>query len=97
MECGYGMGWAGKCKKETPCPHHSHLVCFSCGNKATHECDETGQFVCGCHLCDDCEHTIAEDGTNGGVGFVQTSPHPPGLKSHCRKSEQVYKPWYARE
>jgi hypothetical protein len=53
--------------------------------------------VCGALLCDECEHTIAEDGTNGGIGFYRTSPLPEGFKEHCKKADQVYKPWYVRE
>jgi hypothetical protein len=47
-------------------------------------------------LCDNCEHTIYEDGTNGGIGFNAQRP-PEGMKTHCEKKHQIYAPWYMRE
>jgi hypothetical protein len=96
MKCTYDLAWIGKCGKED-CEKHADLKCASCKAKATHQCAETGQFVCGCDLCDDCEHTLAEDGSNGGIGFYRTSPLPEGYGEHCKKTEQRYQPWYARE
>lgn len=100
-QCKFIEAWMGQCKKEADesgfCEEHRKEKCVSCGAQATHECDETGQFVCGAPLCEDCEHTIAEDGTNGGVGFFQVSPLPEGFKEHCKKTEQVYLPWYERK
>jgi len=102
MECGYLIAWVGPCKSQPSddsscrCDKHKDKVCASCGAPATQECDTTGQFVCGAPLCNDCEHTIAEDGTNGGVGFVQLSPLPPGYKPHCKKTEQKFTPWFMR-
>ncbi len=93
--CEFDIAWRGPCGVEN-CPDHSGLSCISCGEQATHECDETGQFVCGAPLCDDCEHTTAEDGTNGGVGF-NSQTLPKGMKHHCKKSEQRFRPWYERE
>lgn len=93
--CEFNMAWVGKCKVVGACPEHDGLVCDSCGKPATHTCDETGQFVCGAPLCEECERTINEDGTNGGVGFNQKNPHE-GMKTHCRKTEQKYLPWYER-
>lgn len=100
--CGYGLAWIGKCKAAPApggarCAKHAAEKCSSCGEPATHECEETGQFVCGAPLCDLCEHTTCEDGTNGGVGFFAVSKPPEGYKTHCRKDAQVYLPWYARE
>ena len=95
--CGFIIAWVGPCKNPKPCPEHSSMKCCSCGAPATHSCGETGMFVCGAPLCDDCEHTIAADGTNGGIGFYQTSPLPDGYKSHCKKTEQVNKPWYTED
>ena len=69
---------------------HLHLKCSSCGNTATHMCEETMGLVCGAPLCDDCEHTICENGCNSGA------PLPKGYKWHCRKDSQVYQPWYMR-
>ena len=99
--CKYVIPWVGKCGEKCAegldrCERHQEK-CVSCGNPSTHGCDETGQFVCGGPLCDDCEHTIAEDGTNGGVGFYRTSPLPDGYKIHCKKGTQVYTPWYTRK
>lgn len=94
-QCGFNQAWVGKCNKPNPCPDHANLICCSCGAKATRSCDETGQFVCGAPLCNDCEHTLHEDGFNGGIGFNMNSP-PTGMKSHCKKTEQRYKPWYER-
>lgn len=97
--CEYGIAWVGKCKLdgEPFCTKHAPEKCSSCGEQATHECDETGQFVCGSPLCAKCEHTLHEDGTNGGIGFYQTAPLPPGMKQHCRKGEQKATPWWERE
>ncbi|MEK9954773.1 MAG: hypothetical protein VW577_05145 [Pelagibacteraceae bacterium] len=94
--CGFDEAWIGKCKNPKPCEKHADLKCCVCGESATHNCEETGQFVCGAPLCDDCEHTTFEDGTNGGIGF-NAQPCPEGMKAHVRKSEQRFKPWYARE
>lgn len=96
--CGYGRAWIGPCEDPTPCEKHKDLVCCSCGALSTHECAETGQFVCGCNLCDDCEHAIFPDGTNGGIGF-NAAPLPDDLPPcrHVKKTEQKYTPWYTRE
>jgi len=100
-QCKFIKAWVGQCKEEATetgfCEKHSKEICVSCRTQATHECDETGQFVCGVSLCDDCEHTIAEDGTNGGIGFFRVSPFPEGFKDHCKKTAQVYSPWYTRK
>lgn len=97
--CKWDRAWSGKCELPATingcCADHQKL-CGSCGSPATHDCDETGQFVCGASLCDDCEHTIYEDGTNGGVGFNARRP-PAGMQYHCRKAEQRYKSWMAQE
>lgn len=99
MQCLFSVAWLGQCKNETPCSLHSTLKCVSCSNIATHECTETGMFICGALLCEQCEHTIAQDGTNGGhgVSFSTTSPLPGGYKAHCKKAEQLYTPWYTRQ
>ena len=95
--CSFDEAWRGKCKKlavkNGMCEEHADLVCASCGAPATHSCYETGQFCCGAPLCDDCEHTIADDGTNGNIGFFRTAPLPEGMKEHCKKTEQVNFPW----
>ncbi len=99
-QCKYQMSWVGQCKNDVTenggfCAEHQ-VKCCSCGAQATHECAETGQFVCGHPLCDECEHVIYPDGTNGGIGFNQAKL-PEGMKIHCKKTEQKYKPWYERE
>jgi len=101
MECKFEKAWIGKCASEVIegsdfCKDHDGMKCCSCGQSATHDCYETGQFVCGAPLCDDCEHTTSEDGTNGGIGF-NAQPSPKGMKTHCRKSEQKYDPWYMQD
>ena len=90
MECKFENAWVGRCKNiailnQEYCAEHFGLQCCSCGAQATHSCDETFSLVCGAPLCDDCEHEIAEDGTNGAT------------MKHCKKSEQKYLPWYARD
>lgn len=95
--CKFQKAWIGQCDKpifkDGMCEEHSKEVCISCGKPATHTCNETGQFVCGAPLCDNCEHTIAGDGTNGNIGFFRTAPLPNGLKEHCKKTEQINFPW----
>lgn len=98
-QCTFQKAWSGRCQhianSSGKCAKHD-VACVSCGASATHDCDETGQFVCGAPLCNDCEHTIAPDGTNGGIGF--NAMHlPDGMKQHCRKDQQVFTPWYKRE
>lgn len=91
----------GQCKEQADesgfCATHKDKKCQSCAAQATHDCEETGQFVCGAPLCDECEHAIFPEGHNGGVGFNEL-PLPPELKKrHVKKTEQVFKPWYERE
>jgi hypothetical protein len=108
MKCIFEKAWIGKCGKpvvegKNVCAEHANEKCASCGAPATHDCGETGQFVCGAPLCNDCEHTTYPDGTNGGIGFM--SPRLTGelqeqarkLKPHCKKTEQVFEPWYMQE
>jgi len=97
--CNYDKAWIGKCTKPVTqngrCQDHQNRICSSCGKPATRECPETGQFVCGAPLCDNCEHVTFPDGTNGGIGFnAQTLPKD--LKTHVMKGEQKYKPWFER-
>lgn len=88
MKCKFDIAWVGRCKKEANesgfCEEHESKKCCSCGAQATHSCAETFQFVCGALLCDNCEHEIAPNGTNGAI------------YRHCKKTEQKYTPWYAR-
>lgn len=96
--CGFVDVWFGRC--ETPvepegsrCDRHD-LKCSSCGEPATHLCDQTGQldqagrFVCDSPLCDDCQHLIWPNGSNGGVGFNAMELPEGFAKRHVRKSEQ---------
>lgn len=100
FECGFNEAWIGACNvnvaiEGTRCEKHTQS-CASCGAPATRSCSETGQFVCGAPLCDDCDHTTFENGTNGGIGF--NAQHPPaGMKAHCKKTEQKFKPWYMQD
>ena len=100
MQCKWTEAWVGQCKKESDesgfCEEHRTKECVSCGKQATRNCDQTGQFVCGAPLCDECEHTVYPSGTNGGIGFF-SEELPEGMKSHCKKSEQKFKPWYMKD
>src|SRR4030042_541253 len=101
MQCKFIIAWMGQCKNDTIdgleyCQEHSKEKLCSCGEQATRSCEETGMFVCGSSLCDNCEHTIFPDGTNGGIGFDQYKC-PEGMKRHCKKTDQKYQPWYMRE
>lgn len=93
--CNFDIAWVGKCRESVPCVKHAGRKCSSCHAAATRECGETGQFVCGADLCDDCEHAIFPDGTNGGIGF-NAQVLPTGTRRHCKKTEQRHQPWYAR-
>lgn len=98
MQCKFTVAWVGQCKKTAVdefdfCEEHQGEKCSSCGAQATHTCDETGQFVCGAPLCDECTHNTHLEGHNGGIGF-NAMKFPDGMKTHCKKSEQRYAPWY---
>jgi hypothetical protein len=92
ITCRFDKAWIGKCEKEADesgfCEEHKGIKCVSCGVQATRDCPETMGLVCGAPLCDDCEHTIQSNGCNSGGEL------PDGMKSHCKKIEQVNKPWY---
>lgn len=94
-QCIFVKAWIGQCTAETVdglfCEKHADSLCRSCGSKAIQECSETMGLVCGTPLCNDCEHTLRENGCNSGA------PLPEGLGDHCKKSEQVYQPWYMTE
>jgi hypothetical protein len=100
MQCKFDKAWVGKCGKSADesdfCEEHKGTKCCSCGAQATHTCDETGQLVCGAPLCDDCTHNTHPQGHNGGVGF-NAHKWPEGMKTHCKKSEQKFAPWYVDE
>ena len=91
-QCRWNIAWVGRCKSPamngSDCCEKHQKVCCSCGAPATRECEETGQFVCGASLCDDCRHLRFPSGHNGGVGF-NAYPLPVGYTSrHIKKSEQ---------
>ena len=90
-KCEWKIAWRGKCNEPTKngncCCEKHQKKCCSCGKPATRECEETGQFVCGFPLCDDCKHITFPNGSNGGVGFGMRTP-PKGFKTHIKKSEQ---------
>ena len=84
--CKFLIAWIGLCKKPASvngfCEEHSKEKCSSCGEQATHSCYETMGLVCGAPLCDNCEHTICENGCNSGAKL------PDGYKWHCKKDAQ---------
>jgi hypothetical protein len=94
MKCKFELAWIGVCNEIADesgfCAKHKDIKCVSCGKQATQQCSETMGLVCGAPLCDDCEHTINDNGCNSGGNL------PVGLKMHCKKNEQVYKRWYMR-
>jgi hypothetical protein len=94
-KCNFDIAWVGRCKEPSTengcCEKHAKLKCCSCGEQATRDCDETMGLVCGAPLCDKCEHTIQSNGCNSGGEL------PHGLGCHCKKEDQVYKPWYMKD
>lgn len=95
MKCKFVHAYAGACTNEADesgyCHEHKDVKCCSCGEKATHTCNATFGLVCGEPLCDNCEHTLDENGVNA-FGSL-----PDGMKSHCKKSEQKYESWIVIE
>jgi hypothetical protein len=75
MDCIYDKAWIGKCGKPTIygssfCKEHAGMACCVCGEQATHECDHTGQFVCGYPLCDNCEPFTDQSKPSGNWCFL---------------------------
>jgi hypothetical protein len=64
MRCEYLIPWVGACGKEAGesgrCEEHAKLRCAGCGAQATRGCDYAASYVCGCPLCDRCEHPHGE-------------------------------------
>ena len=62
MSCKFELAWRGSCNAEsfgTHCAEHADLKCESCGNPATHECEEIiGGSICTANLCDNCGGTL---------------------------------------
>lgn len=81
--CDFIEAWRGKCDNE-PCEDHKDLKCRSCGEPATHECDETNGLVCGVPLCNNCEHEISLNGTCSSY-------------NHVKRVDQKNLPWYHPE
>lgn len=98
-QCDFDEAWIGRCKNNKPCEKHDKLVCVSCGEKATRSCESTNGLVCGAPLCDACEHTLGSKGVTIGLSFSEDKYNkaPAHLQLHCRKDQQVYKPWYIQE
>jgi len=71
--CPYVPAYSNRCnrlKGESGfCSQHTGIKCCVCGKQATNECNETGQFVCGARLCDDCEG-YREKGPSGAWGLL---------------------------
>ena len=69
--CSYIPCYSSRCcGAETDndfCDNHITKKCVSCGEQATHECNYTGQFVCGGPLCNNC-HGVEGGGTWGFMG-----------------------------
>lgn len=66
FKCNYNKPWQGPCQNpvDSPlerCDEHKDRVCCSCGAPATRDCSMASSMVCGCPLCDDCEHSTARD------------------------------------
>lgn len=85
--CKFKLAWTNGClEKEIEgsdyCEKHSKMKCCSCGEQATHECEETNQFVCGAPLCENCEDEISYKGTN--------------TFRHVKKVDQKYTSWFMR-
>ena len=93
-QCLFNEAWVGRCKNEIVengyCKKHKDLYCVSCGEKATHSCSETMGLVCGVPLCDNCEHTLCDNGCNSGGKL------PEGYGAHCPEGKQVYLSWVAQ-
>lgn len=72
VTCKFDKAWIGACGLEVVqdgyCEKHSEEKCCVCKEQATHDCEHTGQFVCGYPLCAKCEGW--NDGTKSAWGFI---------------------------
>lgn len=72
--CKFDRAWVGRCNAVTSqgdfCDVHLQTKCCVCGNQADHECNHTGQFVCGAPLCPSCEGYVDRDKSGGSWGFM---------------------------
>lgn len=87
-QCKFDVSWVGRCRSEAVdgsdyCEKHHGQKCTSCKTaQATHDCDHTGQFVCGYPLCENC------------IGWSDTSK-PSGVWGFMNHSH-VSKQWLAQ-
>ena len=79
-EPDFGPGrYLGKATCEgSVCTQHAAVKCCVCGEQATHECDHTGQFVCGAPLCNNCEGHTDTSKPAGGWGFMNHTHRQKG-------------------
>lgn len=67
-QCAFDISWIGQCSTMVTtigskyCEKHLNMKCVVTGKQATHDCEHTGQFVCGYPLSDEAIH----DWTTGG-------------------------------
>ena len=79
--CTFDLAWRGQCKatcEGSVCTQHAAVKCCVCGEQATHECDHTGQLVCGAPLCNNCEGHIDTSKPVGGWGFMNHTHRQKG-------------------
>lgn len=92
--CLFIESWRGRCNAAVTengrCTTHASMMCVVCGAPATHDCDHTGQFVCGAPLCDNCEGHTDVNKPAGSWGFMNHSHShrakatPQGAAEHGR-------------
>ena len=75
--CKFDEAWRGRCGAKATegdyCASHAQMKCCVCNRQATHDCDHTGQFVCGAPLCDNCEGHTDPSKPSGSWGFMNHS------------------------
>jgi len=101
MKCKFNKALIGRCGNEADdsgyCKEHKDLVCCSCGEKATHECEVLMDKACRAPLCDECEHSIYPNGCETDFMEPKGEKAPDDFKPHRKKTEQIYKLWHERE
>lgn len=82
VPCRFNEAYRGPCGAPSDndwCDKHESLICCCCGKKATRSCPHTSSMVCGCSLCDECEHSP----NGGGI-------HIPSVEAKAiRQARQV--------
>ena len=73
--CRYEISWVGRCSRSAAegsdyCHDHAGKQCCVCGEQASHECNHTGQFVCGAPMCVNCEPSTDTSKASGSWGFM---------------------------